>query len=35
MQTSAPFGPAIGCRATLWLNGDEKQAVTEDLVIQS
>lgn len=33
IQTNAPFGQAIGWIATLWLNGEAKQAVTEDLVV--
>jgi hypothetical protein len=35
IQTNTPFDQAIGWRATLWLNGDAKQAVTEGLVVQS
>lgn len=35
IQANAPFGLAIGWIATLWLNGEAKQAVTEDLVVQS
>jgi len=34
-QADTPFDQAIGWKATLWLNGEAKQAVTEDLVIQS
>lgn len=35
IQTNAPFDQAIGWIATLWLNGEIKQAVTEDLMVQS